>query len=218
MKLAKHDVKLLLVLAGLLIFLASYLLVFNPFQERTAAVEARISELQPQVQALEEDYLRLAEYEQGIETSRGNVADALKTFPADVKEEDILSYLLTMEGRENIRMESVTFMDPELVRQFDAVVEKDGQDVPETMDVYRASTVMTGTMNYPQAKSVIDYFYDSPKQTVLENAALTFNAETGLLTGTFQLGKYFIQWPDATYTPERVPSVDRGLRDLFGTT
>lgn len=218
MKLAKRDMKLLLVLAGLLIFLAVYLLVFNPFQERTQAVKNRINELQPQVQALEEDYLRLSEYEDGIQTSRTNVVKLLKAFPGDVKEEDVLSYLLTMEAREKIRMESVTFLDPELVRQFDAVMEKDGQDVPETMNVYRSSTVMTGTMSYPQAKSVINYFYDSPKQTNLENAALTFNAETGLLTGTFQLAKYYIQWPDAAYTPERVPVVDRGVKDLFGTT
>lgn len=218
MKLAKRDVKLLLVLAGLLIFLAAYLLVFNPFQERTAAVKARISELQPQVQALEEDYLRLPEYEDGIKTSRAKVEDLLKAFPGDVKEEDVLSYLLTMEAREKIRMESVTFLDPELVRQFDAVVEKDGQDVPEAMNVYRSSTVMTGTMSYPQAKSVIDYFYDSPKQTNLENAALTFNAETGLLTGTFQLAKYFVTWDGAEYKPERVPSTSLGLHDLFGTT
>ncbi|MGM9521962.1 MAG: hypothetical protein ACI3VB_05730 [Oscillospiraceae bacterium] len=218
MKIAKHDVKLLLVLAGLLIFLASYLLVFNPFQKRTQEVKSRINELQPQVQALEEDYLLLAEYEDGIETSRANVAELLKFFPADVKEEDVLSYLLTMEAHENIRMESVTFMDPELVRQFDAVLEQDRQDVIETMEVYRTSTVMTGTMSYPQAKNVIDYFYASPMQTNLENVALTFNAETGLLTGTFQLVKYYIKWPGATYTPEQVPTVERGVRDLFGTT
>ena len=40
---------------------------------------------------------------------------------------------------------------------------KDGQDVAVPAGAYRASTVMTGTLTYPQAKNVINYFYDSEK-------------------------------------------------------
>ena len=47
---------------------------------------------------------------------------------------------------------------------------------------------------------------------------MTYNAESGQLTGTFQLAKYFVNWDGAEYVPERVPTVDIGLRDLFGTS
>ncbi len=218
MKIAKRDVKLLLILAGLLVFLLLYMLVFNPVQDRIAEVEAKNTELSAQVQDLEAKYLRMGEYEEGIKASRENVKEALKGLPADVKEEDILSYLLTMEAREDIRMESVTFNPPELVQEFDMMIQKDGQDVAVPAGAYRASTVMTGSLTYPQAKNVIDYFYESAKQTSLENTTLTYNAESGKLTGTFQLAKYFVNWDGAEYVPERVPVVDIGLSDLFGTT
>ncbi len=218
MKIAKRDLKLLLILAGLLVFLLLYMLVFNPLQTKIDEVEARNAELSAQVEDLEAKYLRMGEYEEGIKASRENVKEFLKSFPGDVKEEDILSYLLTMEARQGIRMESVTFNEPELVQQFNMMTEVDGQDVAIPAGAYRASTVMTGSLNYPQAKNVINYFYDSDKQTTLENTTLTYNAESGKLTGTFQLAKYFVNFDGAEYVPERVPVVDIGLQDLFGTT
>ena len=218
MKIAKRDLKLLLILAGLLVFLLLYLLVFNPLQTKIDEVEARNAELSAQVEDLEAKYLRMAEYEEGIQASRAYVKETLKSLPGDVKEEDILSYLLTMESRQGIRMESVTFVKPELVQQFNLMTEVDGQDVAIPAGAYRASTVMTGTLNYPQAKNVINYLYDRDKQTTLENATLTYNAETGKLAGSFELSKYFIDFDGAEYVPERVPVVDIGLKDLFGTT
>lgn len=218
MKIAKRDLKLLLILAGLLVFLLLYLLVFNPLQTKIDEVEARNAELSAQVEDLEAKYLKMGEYEEGIKASREYVNETLKSFPGDVKEEDILSYLLTMEARQGVRMESVTFNKPELVQQFNMMTEVDGQDVAIPAGAYRASTVMTGTLTYPQAKNVINYLYESDKQTTLENATLTYNAETGKLSGSFQLAKYFVNWDGAEYVPERVPVVDIGLKDLFGTT
>lgn len=218
MKLAKRDVKLLLVLVGLVVFLLLYLLVFNPSQTRLREMETRSRELEAKVQELETQYLHMGEYEEGIRAGRERVKEALESFPGDVKEEDTLSYLLTMEARQGIHMESVTFQPPEPVLTFTAMMERDGEDVSAEATACRSSTVMTGTLTYPQAKNVIDYFYESPRQTTLENATLTYNAESGQLTGSFQLAKYFVTWDGAPYTPERVPVVDIGLGDLFGTT
>ena len=218
MKIAKRDLKLLLILAGLLVFLLMYMLVFNPLQSKISSVKAENAQLSAQVEDLESKYLRMAEYEEGIKDSRAYVKETLKRFPGDVKEEDILSYLLTMESRQGIRMESVTFNDPELVQQFNMMTQVDGQDVAVPAGAYRASTMMTGTLTYPQAKNVINYLYESDKQTTLENVTLTYNAETGKLAGTFELSKYLINFDGAEYVPERVPVVDMGLKDLFGTT
>ena len=218
MKIAKRDLKLLLILAGLLVFLLMYLLVFNPLQTKISNVKAENAQLSAQVKDLEAKYLRMAEYEDGIKASREFVRETLKSFPGDVKEEDILSYLLTMEARQGIRMETVTFIKPERVQQLNLMTQVDGQDVAVPANAYRATTVMTGTLNYPQAKNVINYLYDSDKQTTLERVTLTYNSETGKLAGTFELSKYLINFDGAEYVPERVPVVDIGLKDLFGTT
>lgn len=218
MKIAKRDQKLLLVLAGLLAFLLLYMLVYNPLQARTEELEAKNAKLSTQVEDLEAKYLRMAEFEAGIMNGRENVKNAMKNYPADVKEEDVLSYLLTMEARQGIRMESVTFNAPQLLQQFNMMVMKDGKDTAIPASAYRTSTVMTGTLTYPQTKNIINYLYDSDKQTSLESTTLTYNAETGKLTGTFRLAKYFVNWDGAEYVGEPVPVVDLGVSDLFGTT
>ena len=218
MKIAKRDLKLLLILAGLLVFLLMYMLVFNPMQTKISDLKAENAQLSAQVEDLEGKYLRMAEYEEGIKASREYVQETLKSFPGDVKEEDILSYLLTMEARQGIRMESVTFFKPELVQELNMMTQVDGQDVAVPAGAYRSTTQMICDLTYPQAKNVINYLYESNKQTTLEKVTLTYNGETGKLSGTFDLSKYFINFDGAEYVPERVPVVDLGLKDLFGTT
>ncbi len=144
MKIAKRDLKLLLVLAGLLVFLLAYMLVFNPLQTKIAEVEAENAQLSAEVQDLEAKYLRMGEYEEGIKNSREYVKETLKNFPGDVKEEDILSYLLTMESRQGIRMESVTFNKPELVQQFDMMAMQDGKDVAIPAGAYVIAMCIEG--------------------------------------------------------------------------
>ena len=78
MKIAKRDLKLLLVLAGLLVFLLAYMFVFNPLQTKIAEVEAENAQLSAEVQDLEAKYLRMGEYEEGIKNSRENVKEYLK--------------------------------------------------------------------------------------------------------------------------------------------
>lgn len=219
MKLGKREVKTFLVLGGLLILAVCYFAVFTPFQDRTNELSAQLVPLREEVQELESHLLRINEYEVGIETISNNVNEIMQAYPADVKEEDVLSYLLTMEAKEEVLMESVTFNNPVLVSQFPAMIEGENkQYIAKDMNVYRTSTLMTGRMSYPQVKRVINYLYNSPKQTTLENVVLTYNGETGALTTSLQLAKYFIQWDGAEYIPESVPNVSLGVKDLFGST
>lgn len=217
MKISKRDTKLLLILAGLLVFLAAYMGLFNPYQAKADAVAAESVQLEARVAELESLYLHLGTYEQGIEEYRDTVARQLEKYPANIENEDFLSYLLTMEKRQGITIESVSFDAPALISEFSAVVEQDGEDVPVTMSAYRTGAVMSGQMNYAQLKSVVDYLYDSDRQTSLDSVSVSYNSETAALSGSLSIAKYFVSWPDAPYTPEPLPSVNLGVNDLFGT-
>lgn len=218
MKVSKRDAKLLLVLAGLLVFLGLYLGVFNRFQAKADAVRQSINELQPQLDELEQQYLDLAKYEQGIRDYRSSVETELAAYPVGIKEEDFLSWLLRLEAREGIRIDSVSFDAPALLSEFPAVMEKGGADAHTTMDAYRAGVVMVGQMTYPQLKSVVDALYADDVQTSLDSVALSYNMETGKLTGTFAIARYYVQWEDSVYEAEPVPETPLGVNDPFGTT
>jgi Tfp pilus assembly protein PilO len=70
MKLSKKDAQLLIILGGLLVFLALYMMVFNHFQTKSDEVAQNIATLEPQLQELESEYANLATYQNGIEQYR----------------------------------------------------------------------------------------------------------------------------------------------------
>ena len=217
MKLSKKDAQLLIILGGLLVFLALYMLVFNHFQTKSDEVAQNIATLEPQLQELESEYANLATYQNGIEQYRSTVADKLNAYPADIKEEDLISYLMTMEARTGINLDSITFSGSTMLNEFPGVVQQDGKDVSTTMDAYSVGTVVTGQMNYSQMKRVIDYLYSSPTQTSLNAISVSYNAETGGLTSSMDISRYYVSYPEASYVPEPLKDTPLGTSDPFNT-
>ena len=217
MKISKRDAQLLIILGGLLVFLALYMLVFNHFQAKADAVAQNIATLTPQLQELENEYANLATYQNGIAEYRNTVAKKLGAFPADIKEEDVMSYLMTMEAQNGIKLDEITFSGTTPLNEFQGVVQKDGKDVPVTMDVFSVGAVATGQMNYSQLKSVIDYLYPGPTQSSLNSVSVSFNSETGGLTGSLDINRYYITYDGANYVPEPLPDTALGTQDPFNT-
>ena len=217
MKLSKKDAQLLIILGGLLVFLALYMLVFNHFQTKSDEVAQNIATLEPQLQELESEYANLATYQNGIEQYRTGITDKLKAYPADIKEEDIMSYLITMESRTGIALTSITFNEAALLNEFPGVVPDGDKNVSTTMDAYRVGAVVTGQMNYSQMKRAIDYLYSSPTQTSLNSIAVSYNAETGGLTGSLDISRYYVAYPGAVYAPEPLKDTPLGTTDPFHT-
>lgn len=218
MKVSKRDTELLLVLAGLLVFLALYLFVFNIFQTKTDTVNQNIATLQPQLDELEQEYLDLAKYEQGIKDYRASVAEKLGAYPADIKEEDLMSFLLNLQATEGIKLDSVSFNGAAKLSSFPGVFAQGDKDVRTTMDAYSTSVLASGRLNYPQLKRVIDSLYAASTQTSLNSVAVSFNAETGGLTANLDISRYYVSYPEAAYAPEPLPGTSLGVADLFGTT
>ena len=217
MKISKRDAQLLIILGGLLIFLALYLLVFNAFQTKADAAAQKNQSLQPQLQQLESEYASLATYQTGIEKYRTVVAQKLKAFPADIKEEDLISYLLAMENSTGISIDSVTFSGSTQLNEFAGVLQKNGKDTSTTMDAYSVGTIVTGQMSYDQMKKTLAYLYASPTQTSLNSLSVSFNAETGSLLGSLDFSRYYVNYNDATYVPEPLPNTPLGVTDLFNS-
>lgn len=218
MKVSKRDIKLLLVLAGLLIFLGLYFGMFTRYQEKTAAVNASIGEMEPKLEELEGYYKNLSTDEQGVADAHKAIQNELEFYPAGIKDEDFLVSLLDMEKKIGFTMESVSFDAPSLLLQFPCAVGQQSEETVVDMSAYRAGVVMTNQLTYPQLKQCIDYIYNSPQRTALDSVSVSFNSETGKLTGSFSIAKYYLTWDGAKYTPANLPIVNKGVADLFGTT
>lgn len=217
MKLSKRDAKLLLILAGLLIFLLSYLLVYNRFVAKQTEVSAKIAELQPQMQTLETYQANLAQYKKSIEESKDTMQKELKRYPSDVRTEDLILYAKELETHVGIDATGLVFSDPVLVNEFQGVVLKDGTEVQETMSGYRAGMNLSGSMTYSQLKNLLHYIYAAPDYSSVASVSVSYDAELAKLTGTVEISKFYLSYPDAAPVSATMPTVPQGNLNLFGS-
>lgn len=90
MKVTKKDIMLLIALAGVLLAVCSYFLVYQPFNEKTAAMEAENTQLQTRVDELQALKNNEAQYIADTATMKAENEEIMNHFPSDVRSEDMI--------------------------------------------------------------------------------------------------------------------------------
>ncbi len=225
MKVSNRDKKLLLILAGIVVFLLFYVLGYNRISAAADELESAQSALRSEISDLKSKYDSLDSYAESMELCKEDIDKTLEDLPSRIYEEDFLSYLLTMETREGIKLTAVSLNLPELVSEFDNLpaeetLQQDPNAAPDDgmIHIYRTTASFNADLNYPQLKKILDYIYESKDKTSLESLSVSYNSETGKLAGVFEVSKYYATRRGVVYTPETLPRVSFGVKDLFGTT
>ncbi len=218
MKISKKEARLLIVLGGILVFVLLYYLVNNRILESTVAIEGEIAVIQPELAELEALYADRDMYLEEIEKTKVYAQEELEKYPADIRPQDVLVWILGFEDSVNFDINSVTFGEPQLISEFPAYVTVDGEEINTNMTAYKTTSNTTGDLSYLQLKSSIDYIYESPYRTALDSVSLSYNSESSTLTGNFTISKFFVTYPEAVYQESQMPSVPLGTQEPFGDT
>lgn len=217
MSISKRDQKLLLVLAALAVFLACYLLIIAPINNKKEAVQAQINTLAPQLEELRGYEANQAVYQSETEKIKNSVNAALSQYPSEVRSEDMVMYSTELADKIGISVESISINPPTVLSTF-SIPKQTGQTYEMAANaVLKAGFTVSCKLNYEQMKSLIDYIYKKSKQTTLDSISVSYNSETGNLLGTAAINKYFIVSSDYSYMPTSIPEVSKGIDDLFGT-
>ena len=216
MQITTKDKKLILMVGGLALFLIVYSYIFRPMQEKTFQMQSEIERLERECRELEIQNTNMEAYEEQIIEYRAAIADAMKLFPVDVKEEDVMSYLLKLQDKNEIELMSVAFNEPLTVVNFDGVISADGEDKMVHMIGQQVSTTATAELTYAKLKDVLNYIYETQTQTTLESVTVVYDSKKELLNGSFDFSRYTLNYDEAEYKPEKLPEVDLGKEDLFG--
>lgn len=218
MTLSKRDAKLLLILLGIAIMLAGYFAVYNPYISRTETVEAETAALQPQLTELQGYYQNLDSYNAETEDAKETIAEEMSKYPTDVRQEDLVMYTVGMEESIHMSVTSITVSDPAVMLQFGAPPEDgDAAAAPRSLTAFRRSAVITCNLSYQNLKDMIDYINGTSQRTALDSVTVTYDAESGKLTGGATFDKYFITGDGDAYSATNVPNTSLGKSDLFGT-
>ena len=214
MQITTKDKKLILMVGGLALFLIVYFYIFRPMQDKTFQMQSEIERLERECRELEIQNTNMEAYEEQIIEYRAAIADAMKLFPVDVKEEDVMSYLLKLQDKNEIELMSVAFNEPLTVVNFDGVMSADGEDKMVHMIGQQVSTTATAELTYAKLKDVLNYIYETQTQTTLESVTVVYDSKKELLNGSFDFSRYTLNYDEAEYKPEKLPEVDLGKEDL----
>lgn len=218
MKLSKRDTNLLLVLVGLIVFLGAYLGIANRYDRKTEELQEQISELSPRLEELRNHSANLSTYEAGIDQSIANVEAELARYPTDVRPEDLVMYAIELRDEVGLDIDSVNFIPMQVVSRFQIVREdENGNALFVPMAAMKTGFSTDSEMNYDQLKRFISYIYATEYCTTLDRLTVVYNAESGGLSASADIAKYFVSSQDYDYVPTEVPEVSLGTDDPFKT-
>jgi hypothetical protein len=217
MRISKRDANLLLLLLGIVIFLFGYFGVFSPTQTKTDVIRAEVKGLAPTLQELQGYQDNLSAYQAGIDKASATIGEEMLRYPTDVRSEDLVMYAIYLEKDLDIDVTSVEFSETVPIAQINSVVKTDGGYTLSPLTAYECSMTAACSLSYAELKALLLYPGKTPARTTLGNLSISFDAESGQLTGSVVFDKYFVTSGSDPYVPTEVPKVELGTRDPFGT-
>lgn len=218
MKISKRDAKLLLILMGVVVFLLSYLLVYNRYIDKRDQLAEQISQLQPQLNTLEGYYANLATYQSAVADDKKTVQEEMAKFPAQVRTENLVLYAVELRTRLGIAPLAMTFTDPVRIGEFNGVAGSGGKETTVKMDAYQIGMNLSGDLTYPQLKQMLHYIYsETPEYTSVNSLSVSYDAQKAKITGTVGISKFYITYPNIQSGAQIMPSVPMGRSNLFGS-
>lgn len=218
MTLTNRDKMLLLVLAGALIFFAVYMTVCKDYNARRDAAASQLSALTPELRQLQDYAANQKTYEAKTQKARDEIATDMERFPTDLRSEHIILNAKELQDVLGISVKSVGYQQPTLIKALSLPV-RDGDKYKMTdMFAFTTGEDIQCTMDYNQFKSLLDFLYAQKERTALKSISITYDSDTGGLSGTASITKYFITPDQYVYKKADVGEVQQGVSDPFGTS
>lgn len=218
MNISKRDLKLLLLLLGILIFIGTYVFVYNHFNDQTTSIESDITTLTPRLEQLQGYYNNLSTYQEGIESCKTDLASGMSSYPNDVRSEDAIMYAVNLEKEIGVTISSASFGDAVSLMSIRGVVSnEDGSYTITPFNANYKAITYSFNLSYQQLKNTINYINRTANCTKLDNVSISYDSETGELNGSITVNKYYITGADTLYHATDVPSVSIGTDNIFHT-
>lgn len=219
MQLQKKDIKLIIVLVGVLILVVAYFVVYRNYDQQTQDLQSQIDSLQPELQQLREYDEHKQEYLDGTEAYKENMKSIMSSLPTSVWTEDQIMLARRMEEDLDITDTSESFTDPIVVTQFKGTPLDDIDNYSDQVDMTSNKYQMTlaADMDYSQMKDFLDYVYDEDYMTGLDSVNMSYDAEKADLSVSAVINQYTLSYQDAPEEDHKVPEVSKGVKDPFGT-
>lgn len=214
-KINDKEKKMLVILSGLVIIFLVYRLVFSPLQDSNDALLSEKAQLQQQVEQMQGMVTNKSSYESQTKTMQDEIKTIFDGIPSNLTPEDEILYAYNLEGKYDMTITSLSLPQAELAYTMN-------QDGSNSLDngkmLYKVPVAIACNVSYEGLKDYLRDLADEQYSKSMDNISLTFDKETGYLSGTFTVNMYYLLGSDREYVPQTIDGVSLGTDNIFGAT
>lgn len=242
MKLKKSDVNILLIVLGIGVALLAYFLVFTKLNDKTDELKVQNASLQQEVDRLQDLANNKQQYLDDTASMQDEIENIKEQFAAAYQPEDEILYVdnleknfdttastVNMPGTVPVEIESAaqsadtsadeaTDASTATEDATDATVDATQDAAPQSeILLYQTPVSMDFIASYNAIKDVVKLMNEDNMRKSVEGLTLSFDSETGDLTGNLSFSMYSLTGTDATYTTPVVSNVVMGSNNIFNS-
>lgn len=206
MKISKKDAKLLLYTGGILTLVLVYVLVFLPGYEKNAALKIENEQLRQEVERRKTLEEQKQVYREETATMQGQIKETLRTFPAGITEETVVTYADELERQSDMEIAGISIGTTNQLYELGQGVFLNGNQV-----------VYTFTVSYDDFKKNVETIQRDEENRNVEHVILSFDSASGKLVGSMTVNLYSVQGTDKVYGAPEVPGMSLGVPNIFGS-
>lgn len=217
MKVGKKEIYLLLALLGIGIAVLAWQFGFNKINAKTETLRVETEALQSEITKYTAVKDNIELYTTGIENATNSIADVLHKFPVAILEEDMVMLGRQLEKKiDGTYVSNVTFGGASNIYVATSrPVEP--TSVPLSYSLYNNNINISYETSYKGLKDIMDFINENKDRMSVENFSVSYDTETGLVTGTTSINMYSVTGTDKQYTQQNLSGVGLGTDNIFGT-
>lgn len=232
--------RLILILAGILILLLSFFLIFQKNMETISKLQTKNIELSGQVDFLSNLQIRVNEMKKTTDKKQQEIENYAKEYPCKITQQHVIKNLHDMQVASGLELrvvkpgtEQVFFQKGQL----QTLSNEDGGDTTEAQDTKKSEVEMEPEKKVPvnqmvgkvlsyeveisgtrkQVLRAFDWITNHEERMSLSKISLSFDTSNGKLVGAVNMNFYCLNGNGVPYEEPDISGIVLGNKDVFGT-
>lgn len=218
--------KLLLVFVlVVLLAIMGYSYVYVPQREKLNKLVEENFELEKNMIILQNKTRDEAMYKEKINASKEAMTEVMNRYAAGHTPEKSIMLVDTMVNEIGIELPNISFGSPSALTnvQMPIVKSTEGEtgEASYTVDYYNVgitseSLSMSYKCTYEQMKKFVDFLNAYPERMNISSVSVSYDSETGNLSGSLLLNLYAVTGTDKQYVDPEITDIRLGDENIFG--
>ncbi len=215
----KKDIKLSIILVSLIILGLTYQFVYVKNMDKADAIQEDNKKLNLTLADEKSKYLKKESMLKDSKEYSNQINTILNSYGDGASEEKSIMFIRSLEGVADMKINSAAFTKPEyFLTATNSKSSSDKDDVAiESLNGHKVTITIAFQVSYEGLKKCLDYIDNYSQKCSVGGLTVSFDSETGNLSGTMDITMYHLQGGNRKYTDPVIPSTDIGTSNIFGT-